>query len=574
MATKGKINVDFALRYVGAIGANRYVANVNRYSTIAYRDILQYAARAAHVPESAVDVAMEALYDALAYFVLNGHNVKIDGIGTFAFGVNAKAEINEADAGADSVHRLKILYLPEMDLRRDMNNVAISTSFSNPGNLAEDTGAALLSLYSIAYGTTKSNAKNISINATNYLPAGKCFLVLEGTALNKRIGIEVYGVTVLPVDGEDEVFPWGLQYKDTAPGIGEWRVSRGFGRSIFVFDVPANGVYLTSIEFKELDDEGFPIPGRSIKRYYSIPDTGIYAESAAEFALITGISMNGVAISDNMTMLPDYAGEFNMRVNGPNSRSVLNTIVVTGATLTAKTSSVSSTLYKVTPNEGATSFTVKANIEGVEKTYTILLGSSTQQVVISTISANGVSISNGSESTIVAGESYNFTLNGQNLGNLTVEDLHVPSGSTVRNFAKSANSISFTMDNAQNGDISVTYNGAEIFKVTLAYYDPETGDAAITSIGGVANNGTYHGESSQGKMTLSVKGTDLDKLTASSFTYSRSGYTFALTEGTATERVLTLNSNGNGFLGGTLRVMNGETTIFTLTIDNGGEVEF
>ena len=64
MATKGKINVDFTMRYIGALRANRIVANPNRYSTINYKDIVTYAARAAHVPESSIEVAMDALYDA------------------------------------------------------------------------------------------------------------------------------------------------------------------------------------------------------------------------------------------------------------------------------------------------------------------------------------------------------------------------------------------------------------------------------------------------------------------------------------------------------------------------------
>lgn len=572
MATKGQINVDFALRYVGAVGANRYVANVSRYSTIAYRDIVQYAARAAHVPESAVDVAMEALFDALSYFVLNGHNVKIDGIGTFAFGVNAKAEINEEDAGANSVHRLKILYLPEMDLRREMNNVVVTTSWSNPGNLVEDTAGTKLSLTYIGFGSTKSNCRSIPINGMCFIPKGKLFLELEGTGLNKKLGIVLEGwyQTTDPDEGEIAQY-WLLQYRDSEPGIGSARYSRGFGHSIFVFDVP-NDTYLYQMGINVFDPEtGNADPAQYQQRNYSIPDSGVFVETAADCGRTDNIYLNSVKLVDNMTMLPDVSGKYNMIVNGPNVRSVISSVVVTGASIVAQSSQINSVRYNIIPASGATSFTIKARLADnnyQEKTYTISLGSSNTQVVVSALSANGVSIANGGTSTVVEGESYNFTLSGQNLNSLAATDIRVPNGASIRNFAKSASSATFTMDNATTGDIVVSYSGQEIFRVTVESYNPATGDAAITSIGGVGNNGTYNARGLSGNsLVLPIVGTDLDQLSAGSFRFLN-GSTFELSEGTATARDLTIRGT---LTTGQLLVMNGETTIFKLNLDFGDE---
>lgn len=566
MATKGQINVDFALRYVGAVGANRYVANVSRYSTIAYRDIVQYAARAAHVPESAVDVAMEALFDALSYFVLNGHNVKIDGIGTFAFGVNAKAEINEEDAGADSVHRLKILYLPEMDLRREMNNVVITTSWSNPGNLEEDQGAVHLSVSSMRFGQSAASAKTIALYGVNYLMAGTNYLVLEGTALNKWLSIELTGWGQNPND-PDEPSMVMINLADTAPGVGSARVSHGFGKSTFKFNVPYN-IYLSSIRILERNDDGTVTP-YLVERYYSVPDSGFYAETAAELADIMSIDLNGITLSNNMTVLPNSNGQFLLTVSGPNARSGFASAVFTGATATASSSTMSKVIYRITPNEGVSSFTLRCAMHGAgEQTYTINLGNSSQQVVINSLSANGVSISNNGSSTIVEGESYNFTLTGQNLNLLNADNLVVPTGSSVRNFAKSANQITFQLVDATDGEIKVNYQGAVIFLVTVEAYVPETGSAVITTIGGVGNNGTYNARGLSGNsLVLPIVGTDLDQLTTGSFRF-HNGSTFQLSEGTATARDLTIRGT---LTTGQLLVMNGDTTIFKLNLDFGDE---
>lgn len=557
MATKGQINVDFALRYVGAVGANRYVANVSRYSTIAYRDIVQYAARAAHVPESAVDVAMEALFDALSYFVLNGHNVKIDGIGTFAFGVNAKAEINEEDAGADSVHRLKILYLPEMDLRREMNNVVITTSWSNPGNLAEDTEAARFNPEVLSIGTSKSNVKAIPEFSTNWMLKGVNYLVFEGTGLNKD-----------DIVGNIQYYYWNEE--DGEPNVGYLaisstvnRISKGFGKSTWKVDMP-HDAYAFDIMVRFTDS----LSQNQVRHFlYSVIDNENFIEAARQLAEVKSARINRQTLVDNMTVLPYDNGKYYLEIEGPDVRQV--TVTATGATAVATSSSIGKVTYAVTPESGVSTITLAFSAENMEtRTYHISLGESAQSVVVNALSANGVSINNGGSSTVISGENYNFTLSGLNLNLLTADNLSVPAGSSVRNFAKSANQISFQLVGAEAGDISVSYNGATIFTVHVTAYAPATGDSTITSIGGVGNNGTYNARGTTGNsLVLNIVGTDLDQLTPASFRYLN-GSIFELNEGTATARQLTIRGS---MTTGQLLVMNGDTTIFKLNIDFGDE---
>lgn len=186
MASKGKINVDFTMRYIGALRANRIVANPNRYSTINYKDIVNYAARAAHVPESSIEVAMDALYDALSYFVLNGHNVKIDGLGTFFFGINAYAEEQIENAGADAIHRLKIGYLPEKDLRRAMNNVAVTTTYTNPGNLAVDPNApAVIDSIDSMQSQTSRDLKAMTFGSVHQVTESGLYVRATGVRMDR-----------------------------------------------------------------------------------------------------------------------------------------------------------------------------------------------------------------------------------------------------------------------------------------------------------------------------------------------------------------------------------------------------
>ena len=80
---KGQLNVGYKGRIMGFNNSEQLVGQMLRYSTIAYASIIAYAAQAAGVPESSMALAMEALFDAMNYFVLNGHSVQIPNIVTF-----------------------------------------------------------------------------------------------------------------------------------------------------------------------------------------------------------------------------------------------------------------------------------------------------------------------------------------------------------------------------------------------------------------------------------------------------------------------------------------------------------
>ena len=98
---KGQVTVGYKGRVIGFNNSEKLVGQALRYSTIAYAALIAYAAKAAGVPESSIALAMEALFDAMNYFVLNGHSVQIPNLGTFFISVRAKSTATEAEFTAN-----------------------------------------------------------------------------------------------------------------------------------------------------------------------------------------------------------------------------------------------------------------------------------------------------------------------------------------------------------------------------------------------------------------------------------------------------------------------------------------
>lgn len=538
MATKGKITVNFALRFVAAIAKNRYVALPLRYSTIAYKDIVYYAAKAAHVPESSIEVAMDALYDALSYFVLNGHNVKIDGLGTFAFGINAYAQDDISAAGADAVHNMKVMYLAEMSLRQMLNNVAITTQITNPNGLPVDN-TALAEVSEILYRVGNSmNWRKAPFGAQVAVPAEGITVRISGIRMSRTsVNASIYGNERINADLIDRGAK-SLEYVITK-----------------INETPT---YLQNI----IVEDGATMVANF---FYSVP--------GSEDPYIDKLVMNGIDVTSKPSPIAVVSANPNLlNIYGANMQSLTPTF--TNCTATLQSSSAAMLQYRITNVTGNVVMSCNDD-DRTTKTF-VFSGasgggsSSSSAPVVTSLSANGISVENGGSSTVQAGQSYNFVFAGANLSGVRQSDLIVPSGASISNFAASTSQVSFTLTiGSVGGTIGIRVNGETVFSVSVSI--PTNIEASITNIGGVANNGTLQVTPSSGRATVKVAGTGLDSLSASNFVMS--GCTMSLNDGSATERQLTI-SGTNGFGGGTLRVQVDGTTIFTVTIDTGGEASF
>lgn len=68
-------------------------------------DFIAYAANAAHVPESTMITARHAILEAINYFVLNGHSVQIEGLGSFSPAIRVKAVNSESEVSAEDIKK-------------------------------------------------------------------------------------------------------------------------------------------------------------------------------------------------------------------------------------------------------------------------------------------------------------------------------------------------------------------------------------------------------------------------------------------------------------------------------------
>lgn len=132
---KGQIRVLFGLQYLAVVEENRFVGHVDNYSEISVNDIIAYAAKAVSIPESNIRMALESVFDALNYYVTEGHAVELPGIGIFSFGIKGKATYSAADAAksAQLVQRKRILFRPNKDIVTMLDNVRPLVSFDTNG---------------------------------------------------------------------------------------------------------------------------------------------------------------------------------------------------------------------------------------------------------------------------------------------------------------------------------------------------------------------------------------------------------------------------------------------------------
>ncbi len=127
---KGQINIDFKRRRIAYNDTEMLVGQATRFTTISYESVIAYASRAACVPESSIILSMEALFDAMTYFVMNGHSVKIPNLGTFYLSVRVKSAATKeefiANFSKDLCH-ISIRFLPAPELKARITSTDINT---------------------------------------------------------------------------------------------------------------------------------------------------------------------------------------------------------------------------------------------------------------------------------------------------------------------------------------------------------------------------------------------------------------------------------------------------------------
>ena len=108
-----------------------YKAQVVRGPVVKGDDLVAYAANAAHVPESTVRMAKDALFQAINYFCTQGRLVQVPQLGGFKIQVNSKSvktswELDEVGTGTIQHKRLR--WFPKESIARlgRLSNVCVT----------------------------------------------------------------------------------------------------------------------------------------------------------------------------------------------------------------------------------------------------------------------------------------------------------------------------------------------------------------------------------------------------------------------------------------------------------------
>ena len=551
---KGIVNVAFKPKKMGFSGQTALVANVSRYSTIPYADIISYASKASAVPESAMTMAMEAIYDAMSYFVLNGHSVQVPNLGTFSISVRCKSAATEEDFTADFANNLRgvqIRFLPNPELKSQIAQTSINAEV---GDLTGYSSAATINVRSVNCSFT--NGFGLLYNG-DVVPVAKIQqLIIQGTRLSKDfVGTTPLTVIFLNPDtnGTTEiVVPKDKLHQNYESIWIDGSVLRG---------LMPNAVYLAGVK---VSTEG----GSVIKEL-------TFTTPAANAFAIVMVFQNSKRVLAGAT-LPYVAGQaVNFRMTAVNI-SQLAAILVGGAS--ANISSIGNGVveFSVIPSGTGNAPIVCKNEENETlATFNLSFGeASAASPVITAITANGDPLVNGGTTQITAGSNYTLAITGQNLDLLTINSFSKPNGTTLVITSQSATQISMTLSNAQAGVLSCSYNGSTIFSGTLAV--AQTGNVTVTGYKETANGSTYGlniANEVESGVTNNVYfvGNDLDTLTIDNFQASGNGITISAYDAENAKLTYSATSSGSIYI----RVDNATIATYQIQVqsDNGGGLD-
>ena len=532
---KGQLNINYKPRRIAFNNTEKLVGSTNRYSTIDYRSIIQYAAKAAAVPESSMEMAMEAIFDAVNYFVLNGHSVQIPNLGTFSIGVRAKAALNEVEFTnqfSQNLRAIQIHFLPDAELKQQLASMSINTT-------VEDDGYDPNGVIAVNQRYFGQNSILLPVNAGRVCmlePLTR--LVFSGTRLSSDfIGSAPLTIVFIDNQGVEQTQTIGkgktlsMSYNAISFNIGEWKKLAG-----------RTAVALKSFTLKDSEN--------------NVISTATFATPVENTPAISAVVINNKPVDPNGTVPFEAGKAVRITVYGA-SLNYADEIKVGNTEIVPSEISDERMVLNFTPAAtGSYPVSVKANDTDAD-VYNINFGQS-GGTVISSITANGDPLYNGSTTNITAGSNYNIAIAGAGLAELAAANFTLPAGTTLSIVSQSDTLIQAQLSNAQAGAFTITVDDAVVFNATLVAVVPGTTVTGykLSENGATQSLSTAVQASQEGVFTIYLVGQNIDDLTDDSF--SGAGIEISSYDGETGELV------GSG--AGTLVITDNNTTIATITI--------
>lgn len=517
---QGKITVNFVLQRNALLDCNIYTARPDIYTQIEHAAVVTYAAKAAGIHESDMLATLEALVDAFSYYICNGHSFKLDGVGTFSLALNAATADPTnpvAATGAAAVQSIGINFLADKALKQLLTETSIATKASNPNELAEMTAPKVSSLSSQNYGLS---LYGMGLTKGFYLEQGS--ITVKGYNLSKDTKVVVKGDT----DKVANLVPTEINKSQTVA------LCTYAGEPIE--QVNKVELYEAGTMIAEYNISGAAAAGLSVQIGSSVIASGAVVTAGAYTITVRGTEVGAMAVKlDNKPLTP--------------SSSTASKVTFTNVSLTEGT-------HKLVV--GDTEYTLNVTAQA--------------QPNVTRLTANGVTVVNGGNSTMRSGDSYTMIASGTNLDLLPVSDITTSGHLSISNVTISATQVKFTCTVEDGWTGSCTINIGGYFVVNVDVQEAADG---ITTVGGVANNGS---QQFGGDATLAIEGNyDLSRVKAyvalqsnPSSASESAGVTID-----ADGKQLIIDSSQDSKLINSIIIYlrDGETTLFTLKLNLGFE---
>lgn len=538
---KGTVNVGYSGRVIGLTNEEKLVGQADRYSTIGYHDLIAYAAKAAGVPESSIALAMEALFDGMNYFVLNGHSVQVPNLGTFYISVRAKSTATEAEFTANFAQNLRGVYIrfrPDSELKAMIAQTSIQTFVDNAGY----TSDGVISVTSAFFG---QGADLVPMNPGRAYALDRISrMVFNGTRLTKDyLGDMPLLVVVMDDAGvETSVRPAGTLLSDSY-----------------------NTLTLNFKEFKKMNPEA-----KYIKSFVlSDADGNVVVERT--FAGIPAAPYISAVVVDKMpaqigATMPYVEGEaVKVKIFGCHLSEATEIKVGTIELTVGVASDTQIVGTFMPPSSGNYPVSVKSATSEAS-VYNLSFGQEAG-VSVTSVTANGDALLNGAVTNITDGSNYLIAIAGQGLDALTAANFELPAGSSISFTSQSATQINASLQNAHAGDFKIKVDGVQIFAAVLVVVQPTVSVTGykLTESGATQPMSVAVQVSEVGAtFTVWLVGQELDDLTTENFTGTNvADISYVPATGVLSGKAMTVS--------GSVRIAVEGTTIASLSVAVAGD---
>lgn len=120
--SNGTIRLNVIARKSPKDKSVKYYGSVDLYSRIGRSQILEAARRNSQIPKSYLEQTFDALEVEIRNFVMNGHSITLDGLGTITSQLHSYGRTSAEFLQADAINRVKFGFRAASSLRRMVNS--------------------------------------------------------------------------------------------------------------------------------------------------------------------------------------------------------------------------------------------------------------------------------------------------------------------------------------------------------------------------------------------------------------------------------------------------------------------